>query len=381
MSSWKKVLALALLSSSIASADTIKKYPNYLEPLFSSINQTNIRLDRRMSRLPPGNSWDYDPLYDTKEVHFASSWPHQLTAKTTLALTCDQFEEREEQIRQDNYLPESYFNIYFAGTLGFGDVYTRKDQTGFNYWTAGGLTGFDYFRSKGGFGLLLDYDRIEGHCSRHWGKFDIDEAHASLYMTYAPSHWAFKGIVGGGYEWYTIRRHIHDHHSAKGAPHGAEFDGFFGIEYAFENSQQNFQFVPIASAQYIHLNVEKYHEYNAGLSDTRVGSQIAKSLRSTLGARINGTIEGDRVVFTPEVLLAWQREYFDKTRHVHVKPRDFIGPKRSLKMGQPGRDIGLAGIDLLLTIDDTYGIEASYDFEWNHMYHDHNIYLCFNFTL
>jgi outer membrane autotransporter protein len=396
MSPWKKALGLTLLSAipigGIVAEErnrtpTIRRYPNYLEPLFSSINQTNIKLDRRMARLRNDSSdlsYESSPSYRENPVHFASSWPHLLTTSTSLAQLNQEIEQKQEQQRRESYDQVRRLNIYFGGTGGLGDVFSKKDQAGFDYWTAGGLAGFDFICSKGGVGLLLDYDRIQGNVSHQWGKFEVDEAHASLYATYAPCQLAFNGVVGGGYEWYFIRRITKNkkgRKNAKGTPSGAEFDALFGMEYTVENDRQTFQFVPLASAQYIHLNVEKYREHNAGSKDMKIHSQTAKSLRSTLGARMNGTWEGDTVSFTPEVLLAWQREFLDEGRSVRFAPRKFAGPVSTLKMGKPGRNIALAGIDLLLTIYGVYGIEASYDFEWNSVYHDHNFYLGCNFRL
>jgi hypothetical protein len=46
---------------------------------------------------------------------------------------------------------------------------------------------------------------------------------------------------------------------------------------------------------------------------------------------------------------------------------------------RPGRNVALGGVDFLVTFFDTYGIEASYDFEWNTAYLDNSFYLGCNF--
>ena len=142
---------------------------------------------------------------------------------------------------------------------------------------------------------------------------------------------------------------------------------------------ERLQIIPLVSIQYIHLNVKKYHEHGAGLFDLNFASQTAKSLRSTLGTRINYSWEWTNVVFTPELNLGWQREFFDKSRHVRFVPADFDVPTSSLTMPRSGRDVALAGVDFLVTFFDKYGLEASYDFEWNSLYRDHFFYIGCNF--
>jgi outer membrane autotransporter protein len=122
--------------------------------------------------------------------------------------------------------------------------------------------------------------------------------------------------------------------------------------------------------------VNSYREQGAGMFDFKYNSQNVRSLRSMLGTRINYSWNWTNVVFKPEINLGWQWEFFDKNRHIGVSGGGF---GTNLLLPQPGRNVALAGIDFLVTLFDKYGIEASYDFEWNKLYVDHFFYVGCNF--
>lgn len=384
-------------------------YLNYLETLFATNNHLNIRLVRQMSQLRSRFSKAEKVSPEKREekskrLYFMSantpSVPQvspQLIAHAHFDLP-DQLafarfrptEQKQEQLKSrlgapsNQCLSDRPWNFYLGPTGDLGHVFTKKDSTGFGYWSAGALTGFDYAFSQVGIGLLLSYDHIAGHGAHHWGKFDINELHANLYATYAPKslpELAVNAILGGGYDWYDIHRHTGlpaAPKTAKGTPRGAEFDTLLGLEYAIQ--RHRLQVIPQASLQYVHLNVKKYREHGANHFDLDFASQTAKSLRSTLGARVNYCWSWKDVAFTPELNLAWQREFFDKSRPVRFTPADFDISSASLTMPRSGRDVALAGIDFLVTLFDRYGLEASYDFEWNRLYHDHFFYVGCNFN-
>lgn len=359
------------------------------QTIFSSVNHINIHLEREMEKVRKRFSSNQA---SGKPVALSSKWDQGVllaSNKNEIVLN-PQVQEKQEQLRRVIVTPqqERRWNFY-AGPLGtIGDVQSKHKQPGFDYWSAGALAGFDYAFSQVGLGLLVDYEKIHADVDHHWGKFDIDEAHASLYATYAPSplpELAFNGIVGGSYEWYNIHRNVNSSttKAAEGSPHGKEYDFLFGVEYALAHRQikkmkEKLEIIPLVNLQYIYLEVDDYKEHGAGDFDFSFRHQKAKSLRSTLGTRINYSWESTNLVFTPELNLGWQREYLDKHRSLHFTPVSVAGPISSIGIKGAGRNTALAGIDLLFTLYKRFGIEASYDFEWNELFHDHFFYTGFN---
>jgi hypothetical protein len=76
--------------------------------------------------------------------------------------------------------------------------------------------------------------------------------------------------------------------------------------------------------------------------------------------------------------MAWQREYLDRNHKLYTKPIEVKGPKARTTIFGSGRDIALAGLDLMFEFYDRYGIEVSYDFEYNANYHNNAFFLGLN---
>ena len=358
----------------------------FLQTVLSDINHINSQITLRMENLrrnfgaPSSNS-------NKRLAARAERNPSNLVASAgdNFIARNPQTQEKQEQLRREVTQEEKKYplNLYFGPTgRAAGDLHTRKDQPGLNYWSAGALAGLDYAFSQVGLGFMADYERTEAHAKQHWGKITIDEFHASLYSTYAPSclpALAFNGIVGGAYELYFIKRNAgtpSDERVAKGTPHGSAFDALFGVEYALGN---RFQVIPLANVQYVYLHTQKYEEHNAGTFDMEVRSQRIKSLRSSLGLRMNYNWECSNVSFVPEIYGEWQREYLNKRRHIRFESVELDVPSETLIMPGSGRNIALAGVDLLFTLYKRFGIEGSYEFEYNSLYHYHFFYLGTNF--
>ncbi len=343
---------------------------SFTETLLSSVNEINTRLSRQMMRL---------------RGRFASSKLEKEIARNTQFIAARQnFQVDSPKERVDSHLP---WDIYFGPTGNFGRLDSKGTQTGFDYWSAGALAGFDYAFSQAGVGFLFNYDHIAGHKS-NTGRFTLDEAHGSLYGTYTPIlDFALNAIVGGSYEWYQMRRAIGPGlHDAIGNPDGGEFDSLLGIEYTFsrrkfQNLPKALEITPFASLQYIYLTVGEYTEKEAGLFDLHIKNQNVESLRSTLGGRLNYTWQKNASAFpnlTMILDLAWQREYLDHNRSIGFSPIAFVQPSSTLIAPGAGRNFVLAGIDFLAKISEKYGFEASYDFQWNEIFLDHNFYLGFD---
>lgn len=269
---------------------------------------------------------------------------------------------------------------FYVGPIGTfsGESHSKHDQVGYDYWTAGALIGFDYVWSHYGVGFAFEYERIDADVHQHWGEFDINHYHGSLYGKYAISCMpalAFNAIMGGSYETYKIDRKISSL-KAKGSPNGAEFDALLGAEYVVNKYQ--FQFIPVASVQYIWAQVDKYREHHAGTANLKYRRQTLDSLRSTLGLKINTSWEGCNVAFVPEINVDWQYEYLYNKRHLHFATAELDSATASLILPRAGRNSLLAGINLLTTWSGGYCLEARYDFEWNKLYQDHFVSLSFN---
>ncbi len=318
-------------------------------------------------------------------MHTASNGMVADSQNSLAFLGWDGIQARNRQESRQCCAEDRRWNIYFGPLGTAGEIHNKKHQPGFSDWSVGGLAGFDYAFQHGGIGFLADYENIKASVKKHWGKFDIQQAHFSFYATYVPksaSRLSFDGIVGGGYDWYDIHRNTRSG-TAKGTTQGGEFDALFGLAYNAYGKHDScgptkWQITPMANLQYIYLNTNKYNEHGAHLNDFKIHSQINKSLRSTLGTWISYGAAWENFSFTPQFYLAWQREYFDHHHSLYATPLLVVEPTQSLTVIGAGPNTLQTGLDLMFTMFNQYGIEVSYDFEWNTLFHDNAFYVGFN---
>jgi hypothetical protein len=407
---------LFFLSQGVTSCPTLSSFMGaFPGTIFSSVTNTNLRIKRELQQLQArlhyqcpapkkqGRKQDvYTSSLSQKPMEI-SSLTSQVAPDNSLGFVDYKGSQRRAEMEQaaaeceENRRP---WNFYLGPRGSVGDAKTKGNQVGYDSWSAGGLAGFDYAFTDVGLGVLSYYERVHGDVDKHWGNFDIDQAHASIYATYTPAalpELAFDGIAGGGYEWYHFKRHTTEG-TAKAAPHGAEFDALLGVEYTIENRKfsglpSGLQIIPMALLQYAYLNVNKYTEHGAALQDFVISKQHAKTLSSIIGTWVNYTWDWTNFAFTLQTDIAWQREYFNKGRTIRYGLVDSsafgtLCPQftsasgksttASLKLPNGARNTLLAGVDFLFTLFQRYEVEASYDFQWNSQFHDQYFYVGFN---
>ena len=356
----------------------VPDYSNFLIPLFSTVNHINRRLEHQMAQLrnrfTQEEEFIHEPIAEAEEL---------LVDNSPEIANLPQIEEKQEQLkrrlgRQQPCPPP--WNVYLGPKGNVGRVLSHQKNPGYHYDSLGAEAGFDYAFSRLGIGLMADYDHLHARGAHQWGKFEIDQAYGSLYATYirrAEQQLAFNLILGGGYDWYHIRRNTPGG-VVRGNPQGLGYDALAGMEYTFENKNacSHWQVIPLVNLQYIYLHVNRYHEKGASGFNLAYHSQNARSLRSMAGLRMNHTWKWSHATFTPELNLGWQWEFFDQERHLGVA---FAGVPTRIPLTTAGKNTALGGIDFLLILYDKYGIEANYEFEWNSRYMDHFVYLGCNF--
>jgi uncharacterized protein with beta-barrel porin domain len=278
------------------------------------------------------------------------------------------------------------WNVYFGPLGDVGSIKDKNSQLGAHYRSAGMLAGFDYRFSQVGLGLLVDYENVKAKLHKHGGDFWINQFHATAYSTYVPSsfpQFALNGMVGAGGAWYNIHRNILGlPKTTKANSRGAEVDALIGTQYLFSHRQFDsipcgLEIVPMVNLQYIYQGVGSYKEHGAGAYDLKFHKQGFQSLRSTLGTWLQYIWSWKNFSFTPLVNIGWQREFLDHKHKVLATPITG-GPEGSITIFGGGRNTLLAGLDLLFELYNTYGIEASYDFEYNSLYRNNGFYVGFN---
>ncbi|NNM44357.1 MAG: autotransporter domain-containing protein [Chlamydiae bacterium] len=382
-------------------------YVNLSRPVLSSVNETFARLTKQMGKLrshfekPISKSpkekivFSEKKTKDNKEpsIHLTSlsqDEPLSTFLDDESFITYDDVvtEEKRKRLTESLGSNERPWNFYVGPKGQLGNVVSKDEMQGYSHWSAGVFTGFDYAFSEVGVGILTEYERMQAHVGKKWGKFTIDHVHADSYATYAPSQLpeiSVNGIFGGGYEWYSIDRNLNlpSPLAFKGTPRGAELDAFLGTEYAFRSSvfsamPRGLQIIPEAAIEYTYLHIDDYKEKGFALFALRATQQNVKSLRSNLGFRICYDWIGKDVEISTEANFSWQREYLDKERSFEAIPVSFPTYSFPVIISEMGRNTALTGVDLLVTLFGRHGIETGYDFEYNSQYHTHFLYMSYN---
>lgn len=323
-----------------------------------------------------------EPFYDFEDYN-------DLTDTESLFNTVGFFSRRqEEKLAMKIYTKEQDTRFYIGPTASIGDFNKRgKAQIGFDFSSVGLLTGIDHAFRNWGVGGAVDYFAAYGKLDHRAGYFDLNQIHASFYNVIVPSSLpalSIDLILGASYDWYKIVRKAGSkliHTKASGRPHGYEFDSLLGLDYIFSNPDytsipKELFLTPYFNVQYLQVKVDRYRERGGHLFNLKVGQQIARSLRSTLGFRLECLFESENLQVEPFFDLAWQYEFLDKRRRLRFTTTS-LTPVQHLKPAivGAGKNTLLLGLDLLFTIQKVFELETSYDLQWNSFYLIHSFYL------
>ena len=148
----------------------------------------------------------------------------------------------------------------------------------------------------------------------------------------------------------------------------------------FSKMAEGLQISPLVSTQYSINVIDKFHERGAGLFDLTFKQLNVESFRTTLELITFYTKTWNHFTFAPQVNIGWQREFLQKGNKLNFKFSGEGFSYASQSFANFGRNYLIAGIDLLFYFYEQYGIEASWDFEWNKIVHDSKFFLGFNYS-
>lgn len=228
-----------------------------------------------------------------------------------------------------------------------------------------------------GLGLVVDYANVRGNVNRHLGRFDVDQIYGSLYGTLVPKaikELSFDVIVGGGYNWYESWRYHTTGTSLEISPgntQGPQVDALFGVEYAFSHYPpcsclEDFRFIPLATLQYVWIQVDGYTERCDNLSVFKINEHRNSSLESVLGFRSNYSYyPTDCLVIRPEISLGWKYEYLDTSFVQQGVALGSAPTPFSFRQESFNRNTLYVGADLRIESNDQFMVELAYDFFYN----------------
>lgn len=285
-------------------------------------------------------------------------------------------EIQQQQIQASRFRKkmEQPASIYVTPLGSWGGVDEHKCMDGFDFSSFGGLIGSDYAFSRAGVGAHVGYENLHGNI-KHTGTFRVKSAFGEVYGTFLPlpDRNFFLDLFGGGSRnWYTFTR-CDVLGEAKGKPKGWEYDVYGGVGYDIKLGSS--RITPLASVQYIHVEVDGFKEKACHCDIFKVCEQKFHSLRSWLGLSAGTKITRKSVILLPEIRGFWQHEFANQNHHVGVTSL-LINSTSQVQLFGGSKNYGVIGAELRALCGEykNWTIAGGYDYQWNNISHANYMY-------
>ena len=223
----------------------------------------------------------------------------------------------------------------------FGDKDSTSREVGFDFYSLGVLGGVDYrFTPNFIAGVALGYDFTDADFDNLLGDSETHTYSATLYGTYYVGRWYLDAHTGFAWNEYETRRHIRYatiDRTAFGDTDGQQYTVGLGTGYAIPVGP--FTITPLARAEFLYLDIDKYSESGAQGLNLTIRQQDFESFQTTLGASVSYAISVPFGVLVPQVRVEWRHEFLNNERSVAAKyTADPFNTFFSIPTDRPDRD-------------------------------------------
>jgi uncharacterized protein YhjY with autotransporter beta-barrel domain len=252
--------------------------------------------------------------------------------------------------------PESRWGGFLNGSAMRLDLENDARIAGYGISSYGVTLGIDYRVSERlTLGVLLGYANSDVDLQH--GDISANTGTLGLYGAWVDDGFYVNGLVAGSYSTYDIERRGF-RGRASGDTDGFAFSTLLGTGYDFQHGPWTFG--PFVDVQYTSVAFDGFQEHGSDfpliIEDNR-----SDSLRTRLGAHVSRCFQVGRLRVCPDVGLAWQHEYLDRTR-----PTDdhlVHGSGRSFRVEGPrvGRDSLVVNAGLTFVHNDRWSSYVAYN--------------------
>lgn len=205
------------------------------------------------------------------------------------------------------------------------------------------------------------------------GSTDIDSYQAALYSGYIDPDkpYYLNGAFSFAYNTYNGDRRVAVGpvtRIANASYRGQQYSALLDAGYTFKTKALNI--TPIASLQYLRLNLQSYTETGAGALDLSVEDQGYDTLETGLGAKFDHSFAARFGAITPEVHVRW---LYDAIADKQSTTSTFSGGGGSFATNgfTPARSALNVGGRLAFITKGNWSFDANYDFEYKEDYTSH----------
>ncbi len=268
---------------------------------------------------------------------------------------------------------ENRYEVWGDAFGYFGHEDKRGDFTSYKSKIYGGMLGF-----QGPVNRVVSVGLGAGY-AQSWvdrGNHNDSVIHTydgTVYVSYDPTHWYVDTALSFDWQQYHDKRHIDFpgiDRTAKASYDGQEYSAVVATGYRFY-TKQCVIITPLASLQYSHLHVNKYHEHGAGDLSLHVKAQKYNFLESSLGLKLSGAIQTKKCAFVPEVHALWLHDFFADRMNLDATFSGVAEQSGSFKIKGPGfdRNQGDVGAGISFINCNRLAVELVYNYQFSKHYH------------
>ncbi|MFA5339806.1 MAG: autotransporter domain-containing protein [Candidatus Omnitrophota bacterium] len=229
------------------------------------------------------------------------------------------------------------------------------------------------FNDKVRFGASGGYAASNVNSKDNSGRTYINSYQSTFYGGYIDPEkpYYINGAFSFAYNTYKGKRNIDVgaiRRIANSSYRGQQYSVLFDGGYTFKAKKINI--TPIASLQYLRLNLQSYNETGAGALDLSVASQGYNMLESGLGMKLDRPFEVSYGTLIPEVHVRWLHDFINDNQ---ATTSTFAGGGGSFATQgfNPARDALNVGGRLALVTKGNWSLDANYDFEYKQDFTSH----------
>jgi outer membrane autotransporter protein len=264
--------------------------------------------------------------------------------------------------------------LWVRGYGNSGSQDTHKSVNGYDSSMWGVIGGIDGVITNdvllgvaGGYASTSVENKGEG------GGTDIDSYNGTIYVSYDnPGPWYSDAGLAFTWNSYDSSRRIvftGVDRTASSSPDGQTYAAFWDIGYVVEIAP-NWNLTPMAGLTYSHTNIDKYTETGADSLNLVVNKQNYDQLLSSLGAKIDTTIQGASGKWVPEIHARWLYDFIGDTV---ATTSTFTGGGSSFSTSglEPEQSTYNVGTGVTFYSKGSISVTGTYDYQFGTDYSSH----------
>jgi uncharacterized protein YhjY with autotransporter beta-barrel domain len=261
-----------------------------------------------------------------------------------------------------------------GGFLSGLGLFADQDRTGnrvnSDWTTAGATLGVDRLVGDGLVaGLQLGYFRTEADVDGFGSELEDDVFSLGPYLAW-----------GGESGWHASLSALYSYHryeqerqvvvpgfsvEAESDPDGHQLTSYLSAGWDWHAGAEGSAWTlgPYAALQHSLLDVGSYDESGAGPLNLQYDDQLAQSLQTHVGLRVNRELSCGWGAFVPELRAAWVHEFMNDDRSITTRTNSLAIPAFDVETEVADRDFGVVGAALTATLSRWHNVHffAGYD--------------------